>query len=105
VAASAWVRAPQDAWLIAQQGACGEEDRRIDYDKVVSRLGDGAVDLALCAAHDGQEEQRAEDDPQQWERGALHLASSDASSGTSTLNNSAPIATSPPLSLSTSERT
>jgi len=55
--------APQHAWLVAQQRACGEQDWLIDYDKVVGGLGDGAVDLTLCGANDGQEDERAEDDP------------------------------------------
>ncbi len=58
-----WGRTPQHAWLVAQQGACGEADWLGDHDKVVGGLGDGATDLALVRAHDGQEDERAEDDP------------------------------------------
>jgi hypothetical protein len=48
-----WGRTPQHAWLVAQQGACGETDWLGDHDKVVGGLGDGATDLALVRAHDG----------------------------------------------------
>ena len=58
-----WSRAPQHGWLIAEQGASGEEGWLSDDHEVVAGLGDGAADLAICCAHDRQEEERAEDDP------------------------------------------
>jgi hypothetical protein len=75
-----------------------------DHHAVIDRHGHALL-RQILSADDGQEDERAEDDPQEWERESLHLASSDAISGTSTLNNSPAIATSPPFNLSTSERT
>jgi hypothetical protein len=58
-----WICTPEHRWLVAELRASGKEDRLGDYDKVVSGLGDRSANLAFGGAHDGQEDERAEDNP------------------------------------------